>query len=191
MTVAPASVPETIWLDDDLPAEARPEGTWVWDDKNFSSGTRSHGHPAGEGPRLHGCEMEPALVPVNGMITQQVWLDPADPPEGISLQFHLATGEWIGVYWEGEQEVFRPSEEQELWYYGSLPEFGTWSRLEVLAEDLGLEDEAISGLRFVTYDGRALWDRTTLTEAPPIEEPEQVTEPAPDLRPQLGGPPGS
>ncbi len=120
---------------------------------------------------------EPFPVTVKKMITQQVWLDPSDPPKGISLQLKLAAGEEVGVYWEGEEEVFRPQESQELWYYGPLPELGKWVTLEVLAEDLGLEEGQVAGIRFVTYGGRVLWDKTVLTEAPPIEEPKDLSGP--------------
>jgi hypothetical protein len=89
------------------------------------------------------------------------------------LKFRLATAEEVGVYWAGEEEVFTPADEEEVWYYGLLPELGKWTNLEILAEDLGLEEEQISGLSFVTFDGRALWDKTALTQAPPIEELEE------------------
>ena len=184
---APPAPPETVWLDDALPDNAAPEGTWLWDLELFASGTQSHGHPAGQGQQSHGYTLEKAVaIPVNGMITQQVWLDPANPPRGISLQFQLATGDWVGVYWEGEEEVFKPSETQELWYYGVLPELGKWVNLEILSEDLGLEDQSVTGLRFVTYDGRVLWDRTALTEAPSIEQLQGPAEPPVEIRPDLG-----
>ena len=104
------------------------------------------------------------------MITQDVWLDPADPPKGFALQFKLATGDEVGVYWEGEEEVFKPEEGKELWYYGPLPELGQWTKLEILAEDMGLEEAQVTGIRFLTWGGRVLWNRTVLTQAPPIEE---------------------
>ena len=191
--VAPLPPAETIWLDDALPDDAKPAGTWIWDQELFSSGSQSHGHPAGQGQHSHGYTLEKAVVvPVNGMITQQVWLDPANPPRGISLQLRLATGEWVGVYWEGEEEVFKPSEAQELWYYGVLPELWKWAKLVILSEDLGLEDQSVTGLRFVTYDGRALWDRTALTEAPSIEQVQGPAAEKPvEIRPSLGQKSGS
>ena len=183
----PASAAEIVWLDDELPAGAVLEGTWLWDGANFSSGKLSHGHPPAKGMQSHGCSF-PAPVPVtvNRMITQQVWLDPNDPPKGIALQLRLASGEEVGVYWEGEEEVFRPQESQELWYYGSLPEFGSWTTLQVLAEDLGLNEGQVTGIRFVTCNGHVLWDRTVLTAAPPIEEAQDLVEGPVEVRPSLG-----
>lgn len=112
----------------------------------------------------------------NAMLTQQVWLDPKDTPKGIMIRFKLDSGEEVGVYWEGEEEVFNPKEDEEVWYYGLLPELGKWTTLEVLAEDLGVEEEKVVGLTFVTFDGRALWDKTVLTEAPAAEEIEFAPE---------------
>jgi len=171
---SPAPQEEKVWLDDELPANAKTEGTWGWDTTTVASGTKSHGHPSAKGLQSHGFTAAPATLSADGMIVQQVWLDPQDPPKGIMLKFKLASGEEVGVYWEGEEEVFSPGEEEEVWYYGLLPELGKWTSLEVLAEDLGLEGEQLTGVRFVTFDGRALWDKTAIAKAPPVTESEFV-----------------
>lgn len=175
-TDAAASAPEqvnpneTVWLDDALPLNAKTEGVWLWDGTTVNSGKKSHGHPSGKGLQSHSFTADPVILAADGMIVQQVWLDPQDPPKGIMMKFSLANGEEVGVYWEGEQEVFSPGDEEELWYYGLLPELGTWTSLEILAEDLGLESEQIKGIRFATFDGRALWDKTVIAKAPPVAE---------------------
>jgi hypothetical protein len=175
-----AAVPqETVWLDDALPAGAAAEGSWLWEDVTGASGGKAHAHPSAKGQQSHGIGLAPALLSANGMISQTVWLDPQDPPQGIMLKVKTETGEEAGVYWEGEEEVFVPADEEEVFYYGLLPELGKWVTLEVLAEDLGLEDEKIAQITFVTFDGKALWDKTILTEAPATEEIEFF----PDLSP--------
>ena len=179
---APAESKETVWIDDDLPPGAKSEGIWIWDTTTFNSGTKSHGHPSAKGLVFHGVTADAVPLSDNGMIVQQVWLDPKDPPKGIMLKFKLTNGQQVGVYWEGEEEVFNPGEDEEVWYYGLLPELGKWSTLEVLAEDLGLEGEKITGISFITFDGRVLWDKTALTEAPPAEEVESFPE-LPPLKP--------
>ena len=161
---------ETVWLDDALPANAKTDGIWLWDIATVDSGKKSHGHPSAKGLQSHGFTTDPVSLASDGMIVQQVWLDPQDPPKGIMMKFTLANGEEVGVYWEGEQEVFSPGDEEELWYYGLLPELGKWTSLEILAEDLGLEAEQIKGIKFATFDGRALWDKTAITKAPPVAE---------------------
>lgn len=169
----PAPAQERVILDDDLPATATTEGNWMWDAAVFSSGTKSHGHPSAKGVSSHGATLDPVAISAEDMLTQQVWLDPQDPPKGIMLKFKLVTGKEVGVYWEGEEEVFNPGEEEEIWYYGLLPELGQWTPLEVLAEDLGLEGEQVVGVSFITFDGRALWDKLAIVPAPPAEELEE------------------
>ncbi len=167
---APAPKLEKVWLDGQLPEGAQAEGEWVWEQDPSSGAAAVHSHPSRKGVQSHRFfAAQPLEMPGSGMVVQQVWLDPQDPPQGISLRFKLASGEEMGVYWEGEREVFTPTEYEELWYYGMLPELGKWVPLEILAEDLGLEDSRIAGISFSTFDGRALWGRTVLTEAPPLE----------------------
>lgn len=161
---------ELVWLSGKLPEGAQAEGDWIWASDPAAGETLAHSHPSAKGIRSHRfVAAEPMEMPGNGMVVQEVWLDPQDPPQGIALRFTLASGEEVGVYWEGEKEVFTPTQYEELWYYGMLPELGKWVPLEILAEDLGLGDSRIAGITFATCDGRALWGRTVLTEAPPLE----------------------
>ncbi len=183
----PAPPPETVWLGGKLPEGATAQGTWIWDSARLPAGALSHGHPSGKELQSHGYSpATPLPISANGMIFQDVWLDPADPPQGIALQLKLATGDEVGVYWEGEEEVFKPEDGQELWYYGPLPELGQWTKLEILAEDMGLEDSQVTEVRFVTWDGRVLWNRTVLMQAPPLEEADTLLNHPVDIRPTLG-----
>lgn len=160
----PVTVPEVVVLDDEAPAGATTTGAWLWE-SSAASGTKSHGHAAADGVQQHAVTFEtPLAVPKNGEIVTSAWLDPANPPKGMMIKFTLASGDEAGVYWEGEEEVFNPGEDEEIWYYGLLPEFGVWTPLAVAAEDLGIEDASIKTITFVTHGGRALWDRTVMRE---------------------------
>ena len=166
VTPVPLSSSETVLLDDELPAGAATTGTWVWETTQAAKGTRSHGHPSARGQQSHSITFAaPVAIPRAGEIVTSVWLDPADPPRGLMLKLTLDNGDETGVYWEGEEEVFNPGEEEEVWYYGLLPEHGTWTPLSVLAEDLGIEDAKVSKVTFTTHDGRVLWDETIVREA--------------------------
>jgi len=166
VTLTGAQPAETVVIDDELPAGATAGGTWEWGTGHVASGTASHGHPAAKGMQQHSVTLAaPLQIPRTGELLTSVWLDPADPPRGVMIKFTLETGEETGVYWEGEEEVFTPGEEEEIWYYGLLPEYGTWTPLVVTAEDLGIEDTRLSGITFVTYDGQAWWDRTVVRPA--------------------------
>ncbi len=161
---APAKAEDVIVLDEELPAGATTTGAWVWE-APAASGAKSHSHPAAAGLQQHAVVFAaPIIVPAQGEVVTSVWLDPANPPKGVMLKFTLATGEETGVYWEGEEEVFNPGEDEEVWYYGLLPEFGAWTPLAVAAEDLGIEASSVKGITFVTHGGRVLWDRTVVRE---------------------------
>lgn len=179
-----SSAMETVLIDDELPADATADGSWAWDTSKAASGTKSHGHPAAKGMQQHQVAFaNPVPIPRNGEIVTSVWLDPASPPRGVMIKFKLENGDETGVYWEGEEEVFNPGEDEEIWYYGLLPEFGTWTPLAIAAEDLGIEDTKIKSITFATYDGHVLWDRTVVRQAAATPQlppgPEPVTEPNP------------
>ena len=160
----PVKMEDVILLDEELPAGATTAGAWVWETQ-AASGAKSHSHPAAAGLQQHAVTFEaPITVPAQGEVVTSVWLDPANPPKGVMIKFTLATGEETGVYWEGEEEVFNPGEDEEIWYYGLLPEFGAWTPLAVAAEDLGIEASSVKGITFVTHGGRVLWDRTVVRE---------------------------
>lgn len=168
---APAAPEETVLLDDELPTGWSATGTWVWD-VQAASGTKSHGHAAGgTGTQQHGATFtNPVFVPRNAEIVTSVWLDPANPPKGIMIKLKLENGDETGVYWEGEEEVFNPGEDEEIWYYGLLPEYGAWTPLSIVAEDLGIEDAKLTGITFATYGGRVLWDKTVVRQAEPLPD---------------------
>lgn len=160
----PTKAAEVVVLDGGLPVGATTTGTWVWETQ-ASSGTKSHGHPAAAGVQQHAVTFAtPVAIPKSGEVVTSVWLDPANPPKGVMIKFTLANGEETGVYWEGEEEVFNPGEDEEVWYYGLLPEFGAWTPLAVAAEDLGIEEASVKTITFVTHGGRVLWDRTVVHE---------------------------
>lgn len=155
---------DVVVLEDELPAGATTTGAWVWD-AQAASGAKSHSHPPAGGMQRHAVTFAaPITVPPQGEVVTSVWLDPANPPKGVMITFVLSTGEETGVYWEGEEEVFNPGEDEEIWYYGLLPEFGAWTPLAVAAEDLGIEASSVKGITFVTHGGRVLWDRTVVRE---------------------------
>jgi hypothetical protein len=45
---------------------------------------------------------------------------------------------------------------------GNLPEAGTWMKLEIPAEELGLVGRKVDGFFYASKNGRALWDHTVL-----------------------------
>src|SRR5207253_11225775 len=103
------------------------------------SGKRSM---ARKGPGLHQHHFTGARNPVRiqpgDKLFVYVWLDPADAPKSIQLQYY--DGAWEHrAYW-GEDLCYGAGEPDgpDHWFPGPLPEAGHWARLEVDAAKIGL-----------------------------------------------------
>ncbi len=152
-----------VILDGALPEDAITQGTWEWNDPFKYGDPKSHTEPASEGITAHSYISAPIDVPDNYNIETYVYLDPAKPPQGILLRFRFeAEGREgdIGVYKEGEKEVFIFNDDEAVIYDGILPEPGKWAKWSVDPDDLGLSGAKIEGISFVVYGGKANWART-------------------------------
>lgn len=175
-----------VLIDDALPDGSAIEGTWDWDSILKYSGERSHTEPAKKEFAQHSYKSNPIEIPKNSVIEQYVYLDPNEIPKGIMLKFSVENGAndgEVGVYWEGEEEIFVYNNDEPMLYYGVLPNAGKWEKLEVYSEDLGLEGVKLTGISFVAYGGKANWD---LTKIRPIKEgegyPQAEELPAEDIK---------
>lgn len=157
----PVGAGAIVLLDDALPENAITQGKWDWDDSLKYSGAKSHTEPAAEGTAEHSYRMAPVDVPEGHNIELYVYPDAGEPPEGMQLRISFESegreGE-IGVYREGEAEVFVFNDDEAVIYDGTLPEPGKWSRWEIDPADLGLSDAKITGISFVAYGGKVNWD---------------------------------
>lgn len=161
-----------LLIDEALPEGATSQGVWYWDSALKYSGERSHTEPAKKEVAEHSYRANSIEIPKNSVMEQYVYLDPNAIPKGIMLKFSVENGTSdaeIGVYWEGEEEVFVYNNDEPMLYYGVLPNAGKWERLEVYFQDLGLEGARLSGISFVVYGGKANWDFTKIR---PIKEGE-------------------
>ncbi|MFA5164989.1 MAG: hypothetical protein WC481_05435 [Candidatus Omnitrophota bacterium] len=160
-TAEPAGPSAIVLLDDALPENAITQGKWDWDDSLKYSGSKSHTEPAAEGMAEHSFRMAPVDVPENHNIELYVYPDTAEPPEGIQLKISFESegreGD-IGVYREGEEEVFVFNDDEAVIYDGTLPEQGKWSKWDIDPDDLGLSGARITGISFVAYGGKVNWD---------------------------------
>jgi len=162
--MVPVPEEEIVLFDDSLPSGATTEGVWDWDVLLKYSGERSHTEPPAKGLREHSYRAAPVAVPRNYLLEQHAYLDPRNVPAGIMLKFRFEAedgkeGE-IGVYREGEEEVFVFNDDEPVIYDGTLPEAGKWAKWTVDPNDLGLEGAKITGISFIVYGGKANWDYT-------------------------------
>jgi hypothetical protein len=159
---------ETVWLDDEFPPGAAVKSSgghptaWLTGDAaaGVLSGQRSLERTAsGIGQDFYEAGAAEIVVRPNEEIFAHVWLDPANPPKSVMIQFN--TGEWKHRAVWGEPNVIpwgdlgKPSRH----HAGPLPETGRWVRLAVPAKAMGLEPGTkVKGFALTQFDGHARWD---------------------------------
>jgi hypothetical protein len=93
-----------------------------------------------------------------------VYLDPANMPTEIMLQWRSDTEDWNHrAYWGANSIPWGTDGTSSRRYVGPLPEAGKWVRLEVAASQVGLEGKLLNGMAFTLYGGRATWDQAGKT----------------------------
>ncbi len=179
----PSSDDPNAWIDDALPAGSTEMETWHWDEVVKYSGTRSHTDPAGDFAHGHYFIHADETLRLNRSdnIIQYVYLDPTNPPTQIMLQFYTGEGEGRHrAYWRKyerdadwqtwQRDFISKGEEWHhpySWYeyshfMGRISRFGEWIRLKIPVFTVGLACyRELKGIAFVTYDGKAYWDKTT------------------------------
>jgi hypothetical protein len=160
-------VPETIWVDDSLPAGAVAAfdggDSWTWVSANPSpySGALAHQSNIGFGEHQHyfyGATPPLVANPGDTLFTY-VFLDPANPPTEVMIQWYSNFSWEHRAIWGADQMAFGTAGQPSRYNAGPLPATGQWVRLEVTAANVGLEGRTVTGLAFTLYGGRATWDR--------------------------------
>lgn len=164
--IAPESRPETIWVDDGIPAGASPSGqgeNWTWVRTQPEPLSERKAHQSALVPGLHQHFFQgakpPLLVSVGDRLFAHVYLDPQHPPREVMLQWHDGTWEHR-AYWGENLISFGNDGTVSRQFMGLLPPVGRWVRLEVPAALVGLEGRTVDGMAYTLWDGRATWDRS-------------------------------
>jgi hypothetical protein len=85
-----------------------------------------------------------------------VYLDPANPPTEIMLQYW--DGSWDHrAYW-GANSISYGVDGVTKKYMGPLPATGQWVQLRIPASTVNLEGKTATGLGFTAFGGRVTWD---------------------------------
>ena len=93
-----------------------------------------------------------------------VYLDPANPPSEVMLQWN--DGSWEHrAYWGANLITWGTDGTVSRRYMGPLPATGQWVRLAVPASQVGLEGHTLNGMAYTLYNGRATWDYAGKTAA--------------------------
>jgi Glycosyl hydrolase family 9/Cellulase N-terminal ig-like domain len=156
------------WVDDAVPAGAQTGAdggdAWNWVSSNPTpySGTLANQSTVASGEHQHYFDWAPSTLNVNtgDVMVAYVYLDPANPPSEIMLQWCSGTiGTWEHrAYWGANSLVFGTNGTAGRYYMGALPATGQWVPLYVPASAVGLEGSSVRGMCFTLYDGRATWD---------------------------------
>jgi RHS repeat-associated protein len=110
-------------------------------------------------------------VAAGDKLVSYVYLNPANPPTQIMLQWHATDGSgWEHrAYWGANQIPWGTDGTESRRYQGPLPATGQWVRLEVDAASVGLEGRTISGIAYSQVGGQADWDHSGKVSATGVE----------------------
>lgn len=167
---------DTVWLDDAVPAGASLSGTWNFIATNPSPFTGALAHQsilaAGTHQHYFSGASETLVVNAGDTLFTYVYLDPANPPSEVMLQWRQGSSWNHRAYWGSNSIDWGTDGTVSRRYMGALPPAGGWIRLEVPASAVGLEGRTLNGMSFVLYNGRATWDyagKGTLPAPPELQ----------------------
>lgn len=172
---AAAEPKEYVWIDDVAPPGAQLQGTTPWQFVTTADGQVLSGEKAtarkGEGVTQHFFTgANPTLKVGDGdKLFAYCWLDPANPPKTVMLQWN--DGSWEHrVFWGEDAIPFGAGDVPGHRHMGSLPELGKWVRLEVDAAHVGLPaGSQVNGLAFTQFGGSVYWDKAGIVTRTPQE----------------------
>lgn len=155
-----------VWLDDELPAGAKPQFPPYPDDTPWEfigkkdgpvySGEKAIRLVAPSFQQHTAVEATPGLLVGEGdTLFAHVYLDPKNPPEQIMIQLH--TTNWIHLAYWGADKVRVGNKDQRS--VGALPAAGKWIRLEFKVEEVGIKPGmVINGIALTQCGGTSYWD---------------------------------
>lgn len=143
--------------------------TWNWVSSGITtpnSGTEYHQSaivPSDVHQHYFYDSSSPLSVNIGDTLFAYVYLDPANPPTQVELQWFAndITGWEHRAFWNNTgvtQVNWGTTGTNSLRYMGALPGTGSWVRLSVPASQVGLEGRTVTGMAFTLYGGRAAWD---------------------------------
>jgi hypothetical protein len=164
---------EYVWIDDDTPAGANVQGNTPWEfvtapDHPVYCGQRASRRQATGLSQHFFDSAQPGLKIGEGdTLFAYVYLDPANPPKEIMLQFNDGAWEHRAA-WGDDVIPWGASGTAGRVLMGPLPPAGEWVRLEVTAAQVGLAPGAtVNGWAFTQHDGTCYWDKAGIITRTP------------------------
>lgn len=177
----PVQTSEVVWFDDDFPAKAKVESsggdatTFVTKDKGpVISGTRALKRTATSVAQDFFSSGANFTIPPNGKLSVQCYIDPANKPKSVMLQFFVGGWNHRAVWGEEGAIPFGKVRTTERVMIGALPEAGQWAKLEFAADRLGLKPGMkVTGFAFTQFGGTVYWDRLAMSSrVDPAKDPQ-------------------
>ena len=152
---------DTVWFDDAPPAGAIAGGDGNWVNNNPLPFSGNIANQSSSAAGLHQYYFQNASttlsVGVGEKLFAYVYLDPANPPSQVMLQWNDVNWEHR-AYWGSNSIAWGVEGTVSRRFMGPLPPLGQWVRLEVPASLVGLEGRVLTGMAFTLFNGRATWD---------------------------------
>lgn len=165
-----------VWVDDDYPAGAKADQggaprQWTEGGQVLSGRRALTRTDAGLAQDLFTGATQPLIVGDQDTLFAYVYLDPANPPKAVMLQFHLGGWSHRANWGDADAIPFGEKGTTQKVQMGDLPKAGEWVRLEVAVAKLGLKAGAkIDGMAFTQFGGTVNWDKAGLHTATPQED---------------------
>jgi hypothetical protein len=164
---------EHIWIEDTTPPGAKQEGNSPWEfvsapDHPVYSGEQATRREAAGLSQHFFTGANPGLKIGEGdKLFAYCWIDPANPPETVMLQFN--DGSWEHrMYWGKDAIPFGSGDTPGHRHGGELPAAGAWVRLEVDAAHVGLKSgSTLNGWAFTQHGGLVYWDHAGIVTRTP------------------------
>src|SRR6185437_11126762 len=97
-------------------------------------------------------------VPTGGTLFVYIYIDPANPPSEVMLQWNDGSSWEHRAYWGANNLTYGTDGTASRHNVGGLPAAGQWVKLSVPASAVGLEGATANGMGFTLFGGRATWD---------------------------------
>jgi hypothetical protein len=179
---APVAQPQTqeeVWIDDALPGGANTKGfdgaenPWPWLDAlpaGAASGSKALGLTlqTDQTKRHVFTKANPPLrVGLNDIVFLYVYIEPANLPKGIQIEWS-ANGWQHRAVWGEHAFTDTNGQPSQTRFSAPLPETGKWVRIEIPSQQLGLGaiDREIEGLSITQNSGTVYYDKLGVTHVP-------------------------
>ena len=155
---------EVVIWDDALPEGVQTQNGWEFVSREefepFSGEKSARRTSSGRSQHLWQNASKPIEIGEGDVLFAYAYLDPANPPKEVMMQWNDTQGWEHRVYWGENLIEWGTDNTPGRFRAGDLPSTGEWVRLEVAVADVGLKaGQKVNGWAFTQFDGTLYWDK--------------------------------